>query len=323
MGASDQKPIGSGFPPKSEPDQIMAGVDLGGRTAVVTGGYSGIGLETVRALAKAGARVFVPARNREKATANLAGVDGDVRLADMDLSDPSSIRAFCARMNAELTRLDLLINNAGVMACPLARVGPGWESQFGTNHMGHFAMTLGLMPLLEAGADTRVVSLSSIAHKRSGMLWDDIQFEHTPYDKWTAYGQAKTANSLFALGLNARLSKSGGRAFAVHPGGIFTPLQRHLTTEEQIELGWLRPDGEVDEAAREIFKTPQQGCTTTLWAATSPLLADEGGLYCEDCDVAALATERSPAYLHVAPWAVDEESAERLWDVSEDLLSRA
>jgi len=323
MSAADQRPLGSGFPAKSEPDDIMAGIDLGGKTAIVTGGYSGIGVETVRALAKAGARVIVPVRNREKAEANLAALTGDVSMADMDLADLPSIRAFCARMNTELDRIDLLINNAGVMACPLARVGPGWESQFGTNHMGHFAMTTGLMRLLEAGQDTRVVSLSSIAHKRSGMLWDDIHFEKTPYEKWTAYGQAKTANALFALGLNTRLAASGGRAFAVHPGGIFTPLQRHLSTEEQIELGWLGPDGKVNELARAVFKTPAQGCTTSLWAATSPLLADKGGLYCEDCDVAALATDESPRHLHVAPWAVDEESAERLWSVSEELLAKA
>jgi NAD(P)-dependent dehydrogenase (short-subunit alcohol dehydrogenase family) len=241
----------------------------------------------------------------------------------MDLADLATVRDFCGTMNAGLRRVDLLINNAGVMACPLARVGPGWESQFGTNHMGHFAMTTGLMPLLEEGQDTRVVALTSIAHKRSGILWDDIQFDHTPYDKWTAYGQAKSANSLFALALNARLAASGGRAFAVHPGGIFTPLQRHLSTEEQIELGWLGKDGQPNEAVRAIFKTPAQGCTTSLWAATSPLLADKGGLYCEDCDVAPLATEESPPYLHVAPWAVDEASADRLWHVSEELLSSA
>jgi NAD(P)-dependent dehydrogenase (short-subunit alcohol dehydrogenase family) len=323
MSAEDQRPLGSGFPPKSQPDDIMAGVDLGGKTAIVTGGYSGIGVETVRALAKSGARVIVPTRNRAKANENLADVKGDISLADMDLTDLATIRAFCAKMNAELDQLDLLINNAGVMACPLARVGPGWESQFGTNHMGHFAMTTGLMPLLERGEKTRVVVLTSIAHKRSGMLWDDIQFDHTPYDKWIAYGQAKTANSLFALGLNERLAASGGRAFTVHPGGIFTPLQRHLSTEEQIELGWLGPDGQVNEAARAIFKTPEQGCTTSLWAATSPMLADKGGLYCEDCDVAELATEASPPFLHVAPWAVDEEAAERLWHVSEELLAKA
>lgn len=323
MATVDQNPLGSGFPPKSEPDEIMAGIDLAGRNAIVSGGYSGIGLETVRALAKAGARVVVPVRNRQKASENLAGVKGDVHVADMDLTDLATIRAFCEKMNAELPKVDLLINNAGVMACPEARVGPGWESQFGTNHMGHFAMTKGLMQLLEAGDQTRVVSLSSIAHKRSDMLWDDIQFERTPYQKWDAYGQAKTANSLFALGLNKRLAASGGRAFAVHPGGIFTPLQRHLTTEEQIELGWLGADGEVNEAARAIFKTPEQGCTTSLWAATSPLLADKGGLYCEDCDVAQLMTKESPSFLHVAPWAVDPESAERLWDVSEALLAKA
>lgn len=323
MSAADQKPLGSGFPPKSQPDDIMAGIDLAGKTAIVTGGYSGIGVETVRALAKAGARVIVPTRNRDKAETNLAGVEGEISLADMDLTDLATIRAFCTKMNAELERVDLLINNAGVMACPLARVGPGWESQFGTNHMGHFAMTTGLMDLLEAGENTRVVALTSIAHKRSGMLWNDIQFDRTPYDKWTAYGQAKTANALFALGLNSRLAASGGRAFTVHPGGIFTPLQRHLSTEEQIELGWLGKDGKVNEAARDIFKTPEQGCTTSLWAATSPMLADKGGLYCEDCDVAAIATEASPPYLHCAHWAVNEEDAERLWTVSEDLLAKA
>jgi len=323
MAIADQKPLGSGFPPRSEPDQVLRGIDLHGRTAVVTGGYSGIGLETVRALAKAGARVIVPVRNPAKASENLAGVAGDVGTARLDLADLASVRAFCAKLLDELERIDLLINNAGIMACPQARVGPGWESQFGTNHMGHFALTTGLMPLLEAGHDTRVVSLSSIAHKRSGMRWDDVQFERTPYDKWTAYGQAKTANSLFALGLNERLAASGGRAFAVHPGGIFTPLQRHLTTEEQIELGWLGPGGEVNEAARAVFKTPEQGCTTSLWAATSPLLADKGGLYCEDCDVAPVATAASPPYLHVAPWAVDPEDAERLWALSEALLAEA
>lgn len=323
MGPSDQKPLGSGFPAKSEPDDIMAGIDLSGQVAIVTGGYSGIGVETVRALAKAGARVIVPCRNRDKANTTLAEVDGDVSLADMDLTDLTSIRTFCEKMNGELRQVDLLINNAGVMACPLARVGPGWESQFGTNHMGHFAMTQGLMRLLEKGSKTRVVALTSIAHKRSGMLWDDVQFDKTPYDKWIAYGQAKTANSLFALGLNARLASSGGRAFTVHPGGIFTPLQRHLSTEEQIEMGWLGKDGQVNEAARAIFKTPTQGCTTSLWAATSPLLANQGGLYCEDCDVAAIATEKSPPFLHVAPWAVDPESAERLWTLSQTLLANS
>jgi len=321
MSAADQKPLGSGFAAKSEPDELMAGIDLSGKTAIVTGGYSGIGVETVRALTKAGARVIVPCRNQEKAKVTLANVDAEIALPFMDLTDLPSVRDFSAKMNAQLERVDLLINNAGVMACPLARVGPGWESQFGTNHMGHFAMTTGLLPLLEAGEDTRVVALTSIAHKRSGMLWDDIQFDETPYDKWTAYGQAKTANSLFALGLNRRLASSGGRAFTVHPGGIFTPLQRHLSTEEQIELGWLGPDGKVNEAARDIFKTPTQGCTTSLWAATSPMLADKGGLYCEDCDVAAIATEASLPYLDVAPWAVDDEAAERLWHLSEALLA--
>ena len=323
MAAQDQVALGSGFIAKSEPDQIMAGIDLSGKAAIVTGGYSGIGVETVRALAKSGAKVIVPVRNREKAAENLADVTGDIHMADMDLTDLGSICSFGAQMNAELEKVDLLINNAGIMACPEARVGPGWESQFGTNHMGHFAMTKALMPLLEKGKNTRVVALSSIGHKRSDIKWDDIQFENTPYQKWDAYGQAKTANALFAVGLNKRLSASGGRAFSVHPGGIFTPLQRHLTTEEQIEMGWLGKDGKPDERVLAIFKTPAQGCTTSLWAATSPMLADKGGLYCEDCDVANLMKPDSAPFGHVAPWAVDDDAAERLWEISEGLLAEA
>ena len=209
------------------------------------------------------------------------------------------------------------------MACPLDRVGPGWESQFGINHMGHFALTKGLMGLLEKTNQPRVVALSSIAHKRSSILWDDIQFERTDYQKWDAYGQAKSANALFANGLSRRMASFGGRAFSVHPGGIFTPLQRHLPEEEQIALGWLNKDGSIPPAVAAIFKTTTQGCTTSLWAATSPLLDDMPGVYCEDCDVAQVMDENSPPFLHAAPHIADEESAERLWDVSETLLASA
>ncbi len=320
MTAQQQRPIASGFHMKSEPDEVMAGIDLSGKIAVVTGGYSGIGVETVRALAKAGARVIVPARTRGKAERNLAGVDGDIAIADMDLADIASVRAFADKMESLLPMLDLLINNAGIMACPQRRVVPGWEAQFGTNHMGHFALTKALMPLLEKADNPRVVSLSSIAHKRNGILWDDVHFEKSDYDKWAAYAQAKSANALFALGLSPRMADFGGRAFSVHPGGIFTPLQRDLTTEEQIELGWLDKDGQPSELAKQGFKTPAQGCTTTLFAATSPLLDDKHGLYCEDADVAQLADENSPPYFHVAPHVCDTESAERLWQMSEEML---
>jgi NAD(P)-dependent dehydrogenase (short-subunit alcohol dehydrogenase family) len=323
MAAADQKPLGSGFHAKSEPHEILAGIDLTGKTAIVTGGYSGIGLETTRALADAGATVIVPVRDPAKAAENLSRIAGDVSSAKMDLSNLASVRDFAASVAGDIDALDLLINNAGIMACPLQRVGPGWESQFGVNHMGHFALTKALMPLFEQASSPRVVALSSIAHKRNGILWDDIQFEKGDYHKWVAYAQAKSANALFANALSRRMQAFGGRAFSVHPGGIFTPLQRHLPIEEQVELGWLNKDGTVPPAVAEIFKTPAQGCTTSLWAATSPLLNDMPGVYCEDCDVAQLMGEGSLPYEHCAPHIADDADAERLWELSEDLLAAA
>jgi NAD(P)-dependent dehydrogenase (short-subunit alcohol dehydrogenase family) len=319
----DQSPIGSGFAAKSEPSQILEGIDLTGKTAVVTGGYSGIGLETTRALASKGAQVIVPVRSPAKAQENLANVEGDVRSLQMDLADLATVRATSDALNAELDSLDLLINNAGVMASPEQRVGPNWEYQFGINHMGHFALTQGLMPLLKNADAPRVVALSSVAHHRNGILWDDINFETTEYNKWVAYAQAKSANALFAVELSNRMQAFGGRSFSVHPGGIFTPLQRDLPVEEQIMLGWLDQDGNPSELAQAAFKSTTQGCTTTLWAATSPLLADKGGLYCEDCDVAQAVGPDSPMGVHVSAHAVDAEDATRLWATSEALLAAA
>lgn len=323
MPIQDQSPIGSGFAAKSEPSQILEGIDLTGKTAVVTGGYSGIGLETTRALASKGAQVIVPVRSPAKAQENLANVEGDVRSLQMDLADLATVRATSDALNAELDSLDLLINNAGVMASPEQRVGPNWEYQFGINHMGHFALTQGLMPLLKNADAPRVVALSSVAHHRNGILWDDINFETTEYNKWVAYAQAKSANALFAVELSNRMQAFGGRSFSVHPGGIFTPLQRDLPVEEQIMLGWLDQDGNPSELAQAAFKSTTQGCTTTLWAATSPLLADKGGLYCEDCDVAQAVGPDSPMGVHVSAHAVDAEDATRLWATSEALLAAA
>ena len=291
----------------------------------MTGGYSGIGLEATRALAAAGALVVVAVRSPEKAAEALAGMDGEVESAPLDLSDLSSVRTFTDRMAERLPHLNILINNAGIMACPFARVGPGWESQFGVNHMGHFALTQGLFPLLHGADRPRVVALSSTGHKLSDIRWDDIGYDHTPYHKWQAYGQAKTANALFANALSRRLSEVGGRAFSVHPGGIFTALQRHLPLEEMIALGWVGEDGEPSELAKRGFKTPEQGCATTVWAATSELLSDKPGVYCEDCDVAEPTDSASPMarFRGVDDHATNDESAERLWAVSEDLLSRA
>ena len=181
------------------------------------------------------------------------------------------------------------------------------------------------MPLLERTSGTRVVSLSSTGHKLSPMRWDDLQFQAGGYEKWQAYGQSKTANALFANGLARRLENSGGQAFAVHPGGIFTPLQRHFPTEEMVALGWINEDGSPSEFARQGFKSPQQGCSTTLWTATSPKLEGKAGVYCEDCNVAEVADPESPSarYLGVNAHACDDEAAERLWAVSEELLREA
>ncbi len=325
MAKSDQVPVDSGFEARTDGSEVIADIDLAGKTAIVTGGYSGIGLETVRALADKGVKVIVPARNRAKAEAALADIDGDVRIEDMDLADIASVRAFADKMVGELDQLDILINNAGIMACPEARVGPGWESQFGTNHLGHFALVKALMPLLEKTPGTRVVALSSTAHKISGINWVDIHYENTAYDKWNAYGQAKTADALFANALSRRLKPTGGLAFGVHPGGIFTPLQRHLPVEEQIAMGWLDEDGEPSALAKQGFKTPEQGCSTSLWAATSPKLDGKPGVYCEDCDIAKPSDPENPMarYQGVEDWAVDDGQAERLWEVSETMLAEA
>lgn len=327
MAASEQKKIDSGFGAKSEPEEVLEGIDLTGSVALVTGGYSGIGLETTRALLDAGARVHVPARSMDKATAALSGLGEsvvlgeNVLLGEMDLADLDDVRSYAGTVRAQESELDLLINNAGVMACPETRVGPGWEMQLAVNHLGHFVLTRELLSLLGRAESPRVVALSSTGHKRSDIRWSDLHFREEPYDKWTAYGQSKTANALFALGLDMRYRDHGVRAFSVHPGGIMTPLQRHLSNEEMAAMGWTDEDGNVSERVRDLFKTPSQGASTTLWAATSPDLEGVGGLYCEDCDVADLATEDTPRYAGVAPWAVDEESAERLWKVSEEMVA--
>ena len=324
MALADQVPTNSGYAAKTDGIDILAGLDLTGTTAVVTGGYSGIGLETTRALAAKGASVIVPVRTPAKAKEALAGMSGDVRSLPLDLSDLASVRRFAATLADELDQLHLLLNNAGVMACPQARVGPGWESQFGINHMGHFALTKGLLPLLERTGGARVVALSSTAHKISDIQWADVQMARG-YDKWKAYGQAKTANALFANALSRRLEASGGHAFSVHPGGIFTPLQRHLPKEEMVALGWIQENGEPTALAKQGFKTPEQGCSTTLWAATSSALEGLPGVYCEDADVAAPTDGSSPMarYMGVDPHATSDESAERLWALSEELLASA
>lgn len=322
MALKDQTPVNSGYTAKSTGEEVLANLNLEGKVAIVTGGYSGIGLETTRALANKGVKVIVPARSKQKATDSLEDLNGDVQIVSMDLSDLKSVKSFGQEMITKLNRLDFLINNAGIMACPEARVSHNWEAQFGTNHMGHFTLTKSLMPLIEKNSGARVICLTSTAHKLSDIRWDDINFEADNYDKWHAYGQSKTANALFANALSRRLKETGGEAFAVHPGGIFTPLQRHLPKDEMVALGWIEEDGSPSELAKQGFKTPEQGCSTTLWAATSELLDGKTGVYCEDCNVSAPTNLESPMarYFGVDAHACDDESAERLWKMSEQFL---
>lgn len=313
MTSTPQQPIGSGFGHDSTAAEVLGGVDLHGKSAIVTGGYSGLGLETVKALVGAGARVTVPARRPGHARDVLAAAGlGAVDVRAMDLGDQASVKAFASGYLDAGRPLDILINNAAIMACPETRVGPGWEAQFATNHLGHFALANRLWPVLADGG-ARVVALSSTGHKLSGIHFDDPQLTKG-YEKWQAYGQAKTANSLFAVELDRLGQDSGVRAFAVHPGGIMTDLQRHLPREEMVAAGWMDHSGKV----RDGFKTPEQGAATSVWAATSAGLDGVGGVYCEDCDVALPTDPQSPLarFAGVDAHAIDPEAAARLWELS-------
>ena len=323
MAAENQKPIGSGFGAKTPAAEVVKDLDLSGKTVIVTGGYSGIGIEEVRALAGAGARVTVPARRPDAAQEALESVEGDIEIASMDLGDLTSVKTFAEDFVATGRQLDILINNAGIMACPLTRVGPGWESQFGVNHLGHMALAQTLLPALQKAETSRLVALSSTAHIRGDVNWDDPHYQRTEYEKWDAYAQAKSANALFALGADTRWDQYGVTAFSVHPGGIFTPLQRHLTVEEMSAMGWMNPDGTIPEAIQAMFKTPEQGASTATWAATAPQLDGRGGEYCEDCDIAELAGPDSQRWQHARAWICDDEKADRLWAMSEDMLANA
>jgi len=309
---SPQHAIGSGFGATTTAAEVVAGVDLTGRLAVVTGGYSGIGIETTCALVGAGANVVVPARRPAVAEDAVAGIDG-VEVDELDLGDLESVAAFADRFIGSGRSIDLMIDNAGIMACPETRIGPGWEAQFATNHLGHFALANRLWPALADGG-ARVVSVSSVGHRRSGIRWDDVQFEQR-YDKWQAYGQAKTANVLFAVQLDTFGAGSGVRAFALHPGGIMTPLQRHLPKEEMVAFGWIDEEG---NPVGQGFKSPEQGAATTVWAATSAQLDGMGGVYCEDCDVAEQ-NDGPTSRRGVRTWATDPDEAARLWALSAQL----
>jgi len=324
----NQHPLPSGLGATTTAQQVMQGVDLRGRRAVVTGGYAGLGLETTRALAAAGAHVVVPARSPGKARAALAGL-ANVEQAALDLQDPATIARFADGLLTRGEPLDLLILNAGIMATPLRRDARGHEGQFSANHLGHFELALRLWPLLARAGRARVVALTSLGHRFSPVDFDDLDFERRPYDKWQAYGQSKSANALFAVGLDRRAAAHGVRAFAVHPGGILTDLVRDLTPEDFAAFG-LAPDAargvapegmSVDEGGR--FKNLAQGAATTLWAATSAQLEGLGGLYLENCDVARPVDAEEEVDGGVRSWAIDPALAERLWAVSEDMTGVA
>lgn len=315
---SQQIALDSPFGYRSSAKEVLADIDLTNKTALVTGGYSGIGTETVRALAGAGAHVIVPARRPELAKENLAKIAGKITVIGLDLSDPDSIDACVANVSALTDKLDLLINNAAIMANPLTRDTRGYESQFATNHLGHFQLTAGLWPLLEAAEEARVVALSSSAHRINGIDLDDPNFEQRDYEKWTAYGQAKSANALFALKLDKLGEPKGVRAFAVDPGGIKTPLQRHLTMEEQIAFGWYDEEGNL----HEMFKTQEQGASTTVWCATSPQLNGMGGVFCTNCNVSTPWKEGDQPFTGVHAHVRDETLADALWAKSEELIGR-
>lgn len=312
---TQQQLINSPFGKDTTVEEVLAGIDLHGKLTIVTGGYSGIGLPTVRALSAAGATVVIPARRSEHARQQLAGI-ANVEVEELDLANLDSVRGFAERFLASNRSIDILINNAAVMANPETRVGPGWESQLATNHLGHFALTNLLWPSLNANGGARVVSVSSRGHKASDIRWDDPQF-NGGYEKWQAYGQAKTANVLFALQLDALGQHAGVRAFSSYPGAILTPLQRHLSKQEMVDRGWIDVQGNTVME----FKSPEQGAATSAWVATSPQLNGKGGVYCEDCDIALVAdpdTEEGQAR-GVNPYAIDPEQASRLWALSAEL----
>jgi NAD(P)-dependent dehydrogenase (short-subunit alcohol dehydrogenase family) len=278
--------------------EVVDAIDLSGTTAIVTGGHSGIGLETSRALAAAGAHVIVG--SRDPAAARVA-LDERFEVIELDLADLTSVRAFAAAIINSGRPIEILMANAGIMAVPETRVGPGWESQFAVNHLGHFALVTGLWPALTARGARVVVTASGMSEIR----WHDVQFEHG-YDKWEAYGQSKTANRLFALEVDRRGAASGVRAFSAMPGYILTPLQRHLELSEMVDAGWVDESG---VAVHPAFISAAQGAATQVWGATSPALDGLGGLHLEEVTIVG-------PIGHV-------EDAERLWALSAELVAEA
>lgn len=325
MSQAEQRPLNSGFDAATTAADVIKGIDLHGKTIIVTGGYSGLGVEAVKVFAGAGAKVIVPTRDLERARKTVGEY---AELAEMDLLDPQSIDRFATQFLQSGRRLDVLVNNAGVMAIPTREVDArGFEKQFATNHLGHFQLTLRLKPAFAPKA--RIVSVSSLGHRYSPVEFDDIQFVNRPYDRWNAYGQSKTANILFAVELDRRWKKDGIRAFSMHPGSIAgTGLQKFLAHDEMVKAGLFDENGEAVRDPSRNLKTPEQGAATIVWLATSPMLNDKGGLYAENCDISPILAPEdftrsnmadSRRLKGVLAYAIDPTLAAQLWKVSETL----
>ena len=309
--------IVSPLAPRPTALEVGAGHDLSGKHAIVTGGASGIGVETVRALASAGADVTIAARSvaaaDEVAASMQADVKGTITSAQLDLADLASVRAFATAWLADHDRLDLLIENAGVMALPdLQLSADGWELQLATNVLGHQLLAVLLAPALVAAAPSRIVCLSSVAHRRCGFDAADPHFANRPYEPWAAYGQSKSGNALLAVELTTRLGRLGVTANSVHPGGIMTNLQRHMDPDMPRKMGWVDEDGTINPR----FKTVEQGAATTVWAAVGTELDGLGGHYLEDCQIAE-PSEDATAMTGVRAWALDASAAAALWHLCE------
>ncbi|MFE4924443.1 SDR family NAD(P)-dependent oxidoreductase [Streptomyces sp. NPDC056661] len=293
--------------------QVAQGVDLTGRRALVTGASSGLGAETARALAGTGAAVTLAVRDvavGERVAKDIAEATGnrDVHVAHLDLADPVSVTAFTAAWQGPL---HVLVNNAGVMACPEQHTEEGWELQFATNHLGHFALATGLHDALAADGAARIVVVSSTGHQQSPVVWDDVNFAFRRYDPWLAYGQSKTANVLFAVEATRRWADDNITANALMPGAIYTNLQRHIEG---------RSSGSVPV---ELIKTVEQGAATSVLLATSPLMQGVGGRYFVDCNESETVDRRTGTLHGVARYAVDPDNARRLWTLSEELVANA
>lgn len=297
-------------------------MDLTGRIAIVTGGNTGIGLETVKALAGAGATVIVPARDVEKAKTNLHGI-ANVEIERMDLLDYGSIDAFAGRFLASGRPLHLLVNNAGIMWVPLRRDKRGIESQLAVNYLAQFQLTARLWTALKKAGGARVVNLSSQGHQFAPFNFDDPNFVHRSYETLQGYGQSKTAVNLFSVELDNRAKASGIRAYAVHPGAIAgTELAREAPLERFVEMGFCDAEGNLLPDVAASLKTIPQGASTTVWCAVSPQLNDLGGVYCEDTDIAVMSPGQEIA-AGVKPYSLDEANAKRLWKLSEEWAGMA